>query len=52
MAEAGFFPGIPFPAFFEIEGDPVKDEAGKFKSRTILGTAGSQSQPLWLHVLP
>jgi hypothetical protein len=52
MAEAGFFPGVPFPAFFEIEGDPVKDEAGKFKSRTLLGTAGSQSRPLWLHILP
>jgi hypothetical protein len=51
MAEAGFFLGIPFPAFFEIEGDPVM-EGGKFKSRTILGTAGSQSQPVWLHILP
>jgi hypothetical protein len=51
MAEAGFFPGVPFPAFFEIEGDPVT-EGGKFKSRTILGTAGSQSQPVWLHILP
>ena len=52
MAEAGFFPGVPFPVFFEIEGDPVKDAAGKFKSRTTLGTAGSQAQPLWLHILP
>jgi hypothetical protein len=51
MAEAGFFPGIPFPAFFEIEGDPVT-EGGKFKSRTILGTAGSQAKPVWLHILP
>jgi hypothetical protein len=52
MEEAGFVPGAPFPAFFEIEGDPVKDAAGKFKARTILGTAGSQAQPLWLHILP
>lgn len=51
MGEAGFFPGIPFPAFFEIEGDPVT-EGGKFKARTILGTAGSQAQPLWLHFPP
>ncbi len=52
MAEAGFFAGVPFPAFFEIEGDPVRDAGGKFKARTILGTAGSQAQPLWLHILP
>lgn len=52
MAEAGLFAGVPFPAFFEIEGDPVKDAAGKFKSRTILGVAGSMSQAIWLHVTP
>lgn len=52
LEEVGLFPGVPFPAFFEIEGDPVKDAAGKFKSRTILGTAGSKDQPLWLHVTP
>lgn len=52
MAEAGLFAGVPFPAFFEIEGDPVRDAAGRFRSRTILGTAGSKAQPVWLHVLP
>jgi len=52
LEELGLFPGVLFPAFFEIEGDPLKDAAGKFKSRTILGTAGSQSQPVWLHVTP
>jgi hypothetical protein len=52
MEEAGFFPGVPFPAFFEIEGDPVVDAGRKFKARTILGTAGSQAQPIWLHMLP
>jgi hypothetical protein len=50
MAEAGLFAGVPFAAFFEIEGDPVNDAQGKFKSRTILGTAGSQAQPLWLRL--
>jgi len=44
--------GVPFPAFFEIEGDPARDAAGKFKARTILGTAGSQVQPVWLVVPP
>lgn len=52
MDEAGLFAGVPFPAFFEIEGDPVNDAAGKFKSRTILGTAGSQAAPVWLQVAP
>jgi len=52
LEEVGLFPGVPFPAFFEIEGDPVKDAAGKFKARTILGTAGSKDQPVWLHVTP
>lgn len=52
LDEVGLFPGVPFPAFFEIEGDPVKDAAGKFKARTVLGTAGSRDQPVWLHVAP
>lgn len=52
LDEVGIFPGVPFPAFFEIEGDPVKDAAGKFKARTVLGTAGSREQPVWLHVTP
>lgn len=52
LEEVGIFPGVPFPAFFEIEGDPVKDAAGKFRSRTILGTAGSKEQPVWLYVTP
>ena len=52
LEEVGIFPGVPFPAFFEIEGDPVKDAAGKFKARTVLGTAGSKEQPVWLYVMP
>jgi len=52
LDEVGLYPGVPFPAFFEIEGDPVKDAAGKFKARTVLGTAGSKDQPVWLHVAP
>jgi hypothetical protein len=51
MAELGLFAGAPFPAFFEVEGDPVY-EAGKFKARTILGTAGSKAAPIWFHIAP
>lgn len=52
LDEVGLYPGVPFPALFEIEGDPVKDAAGRFKARTVLGTAGSKTQPIWLHVTP
>jgi len=50
MGEAGFFAGVPFPAFFEIEGDPILDAAGKFKARTSLGVLGSAARPVWLRV--
>ena len=50
LAEAGIGPGAPFPAFFEIEGDPEYDTAGKFKARFIEGQAGSASAPLWLRI--
>jgi hypothetical protein len=49
LAEAGLFAGVPFPAFLEIEGDPIY-EAGKFKARVMEGTAGSAKQPIWLQV--
>ena len=50
LAEAGITPGVPFPAWLEIEGDPRRDAAGKFKARSILGRAGSHAAPLWLRV--
>jgi hypothetical protein len=37
MAELGLFAGVPFPAFFEVEGDPVLDSAGNL---------------VWLHIAP
>lgn len=52
LEEVGLFPGVPLPTFFEIEGGPVKDAAGKFKARTVLGAAGSKDQPIWLDVTP
>jgi hypothetical protein len=52
MAEAGFFAGTPFPAYFEIEGDPVLDAAGRFKARTTVGAAGSAAAPVWLQIAP
>lgn len=51
LTDAGIAPGVPFPAFHEIEGDPVMD-AGKFKARVIEGQIGSASQPVWLRVAP
>jgi hypothetical protein len=52
MAEAGLFPGAPFPAFFEVEGDPVLDAAGQFKARTEVGRTGSAAAPVWLRISP
>lgn len=51
LAESGFGPGIPFPAYFEIEGDPVM-EGKNFKARVTEGHAGSASQPIWLRIAP
>jgi hypothetical protein len=50
LAESGLGFGAPFPAFFEIEGDPVYDPAGKFKARFNEGQAGSAVQPIWLQI--
>ncbi len=50
LAEAGIAPGVAFPAWLEIEGDPLRDTAGKFKSRSDLGRAGSHTAPLWLRI--
>jgi hypothetical protein len=50
LKEAGITPGIPFPAWLEIEGDPVLDAAGKFKARTSMGQAGRYEEPLWFRV--
>jgi hypothetical protein len=50
LAESGIVPGVPFPAWLEIEGDPLRDANGKFKARTNLGNAGSYGVPLWFRV--
>ena len=50
LDEAGLHPGVAFPAFFEIEGDPEKTPDGKFKARTTLGRAGSLHEPVWLRI--
>lgn len=52
LDEAGLYRGVPFPAFFDIEGDPVRDVAGKFKSRTTVGRLGSMQDPVWLRITP
>lgn len=51
LAEAGIAPGVPFPAFLEIEGDPEM-EAGKFKARVTEGQIGSFAKPIWLRIAP
>lgn len=51
LADAGLKPGLAFPAYLEIEGDPVM-ESGKFKARVNEGQIGSQSRPIWLRIAP
>lgn len=48
--ESGIAPGVAFPLWLEVEGDPQRDAAGKFKARTDLGRAGSHTAPLWLRI--
>lgn len=48
--ESGIAPGVAFPLWLEVEGDPQRDAAGKFKARTYLGRAGSHAAPLWLRI--
>ncbi len=52
LVEAGIAPGAAFPLWLEVEGDPQRDAAGKFKARTELGRAGSHAAPLWLRIDP
>jgi hypothetical protein len=52
LDEAGIAPGVAFPLWLEVEGDPQRDAAGKFKARTDLGRAGSHQAPLWLRLAP
>ncbi len=47
LEEAGLFVGVAFPAFFEIETDPLYEQ-GQFKHRRYLGKLGSQQKPVWL----
>lgn len=48
--ESGIAPGVAFPLWLEVEGDPQHDAAGKFKARTYPGRAGSHAAPLWLRI--
>jgi hypothetical protein len=50
LVESGLHRGVPFPAFFDIEGDPEKHPDGKFKARTTVGRAGSLQEPIWLQI--
>jgi hypothetical protein len=48
LAESGLHPGVPFPAYVEVETDPVRDSAGRFLRRALAGALGSQAAPVWL----
>ncbi len=50
LDEAGLAAGAPFPFFIEVEGDPLKNERGKFKSRLIEGEVGSRRAPVWARI--
>ena len=50
LDEAGIVPGVAFPLWLEIEGDPLRDANRKFKARSNLGQAGSNDAPLWFRV--
>ncbi|MFH1869198.1 MAG: hypothetical protein ABIG36_00990 [Pseudomonadota bacterium] len=50
LDEAGIVPGVAFPLWLEIEGDPVRDANRKFRARSNLGQAGSYDAPLWFRV--
>ena len=50
LEEAGIFPGVPFAAFLEVEGDPLY-EGGQFKERVLEGSLGSASSPVWLQLV-
>jgi hypothetical protein len=52
LEEAAITPGVAFPAWLEIEGDPVHDAAGKFKARSNMGQAGRYEAPLWFRIEP
>jgi len=52
LAESGIPRSAPFPAYFEIEGDPRRDAARKFKARLSLGQRGTAKAPLWLRIGP
>lgn len=49
LKEIGLSVAAPFPAFAEIETDPVY-ENGRFKNRVYLGELGSQEKPLWFRM--
>lgn len=52
LAESGIPRSGPFPAYFEIEGDPLRDAARKFKARVSLGQLGTAVAPLWMRIGP
>lgn len=50
LKESGLTAGRPFPAFVEVETDPV--EEGGSRKRRYLGGLGDQNRPVWLTMQP
>jgi hypothetical protein len=51
LVESGIPLDAPFPAFVEVETDPVKTPEGEFVRRVIVGELGSQEEPVWFRIL-
>ena len=47
LDEIGLYLDTPFPAFAEVESDPVYRANGKFDHRTYIGLLATQGSPQW-----
>lgn len=52
LEESGLHVGVAFPAYVEVETDPLRGADGKFQGRQELGMLGSQKQPHWFVITP
>lgn len=51
LVESGIPLDAPFPAFVEVETDPVETPDGRFVRRVIVGELGSQEEPVWFRIV-
>ena len=50
LVESGIPLDAPFPAFVEVETDPMKPAECKFVRRVLAGELGSQQEPAWFRI--